>query len=225
VRRLPEQFDPTDPTEAYGAALLAKVRPLEPSTSRKRRIWLALQDRPVRRATGRPSGAVIAGLVLCGATAASGAISHFWTRWQPAPEVVAAAPPAIPDPPRRGEPSPRAPATQPIESLQAQPPPIVPRSAPSKPRAADQVEPSAAVMVEAMRARRAGNFARARDLSSEYRVKYPTGALHEEALALSIEAAAALGEPDASRLAAAYLQRYPQGRFRGQAQRALGSAR
>lgn len=80
-------------------------------------------------------------------------------------------------------------------------------------------------MVEAMRARRNGNFARVRDLSSEYRVKYPSGGLHEEALALSIEAAVALGDADATRLASLYLQRYPQGRFRGQAQRALGSSR
>jgi hypothetical protein len=49
--------------------------------------------------------------------------------------------------------------------------------------------------------------------------------LQEEALALSIEAAAALGDEEARRLSASYLQRYPQGRFRAQAQRVLGNSR
>jgi hypothetical protein len=80
-------------------------------------------------------------------------------------------------------------------------------------------------MVEAMRERRAGNLARARELSSEYRLKYPGGALQEEAFALSIEAAAALGDDEAHRLAASYLQRYPQGRFRAQALRVVGASR
>jgi hypothetical protein len=221
VRRVPEQFDPSDPNEAYGAALLAKVGRLEPSSWRKRRVWQALQEGPVRRPLGRPRGAVVAGLVLCGATAASGAMSHFWTSWQRAPAVVATAPPAIPDLPAKAQPRALA---EPI-APQVQSPSVAPKTAPSKPRPADPAEPSAALMVEAMRARRAGNFGRVRELSSEYRLKYPSGALHEEALALSIEAAAALGDADASRLAGLYLQRYPQGRFRGQAQRALGAAR
>lgn len=84
---------------------------------------------------------------------------------------------------------------------------------------------SAALMVEAMRERRAGNLHRARELSAEYRLKYPGGALQEEAFALSIEAAAALGDDEARRLAATYLQRYPRGRFRAQAERALGASR
>lgn len=92
---------------------------------------------------------------------------------------------------------------------------------------ADPVDPpaSAALMVEAMRERRAGNVARARELSAEYRAKYPGGALQEESFALSIEAAAALGDDEARRLAATYLQRYPHGRFRAQAERVVGSSR
>jgi hypothetical protein len=209
-----------DPTEAYGAALLAKVARLEPSPARKRRVWLALQEFPARRSVRRTSGAVAAGLVLCGATAASGAISHFWTSWQRGPDVVITAPPTLPDRPALPPPVHAKPIAPPVES-----PPVTPKPAPAKTRAADPVEASAALMVDAMRARRAGNFARVRDLSSEYRLKYPSGGLQEEALALSIEAAAALGDAEAYRLAALYLQRYPQGRFRGQAQRALASSR
>jgi Tfp pilus assembly protein PilF len=83
---------------------------------------------------------------------------------------------------------------------------------------------SAALMVEAMRERRAGNLARARELSTEYRVRYPRGELQEEALALSIEAAAALGDDEAKRLSITYLQSYPRGRFRAQAQRVIDAS-
>jgi hypothetical protein len=219
VRRLPEQFDPTDPNEAYGAALLAQVSCLEPSPMRKRRVWVALHRRPVRRALGRRSGIIAIGLVLCGATAASATMSRIWTQWQRSSAVVTAAP-IVPSPP---PPVVRAPAIAATPQMES--PPVAPKAAAPKARANDPVELSAALMVEAMRARRAGHFARVRELSSEYRLKYPNGGLHEEALALSIEAAAALGEADASRLAALYLQRYPSGRFRAQAQRALGSTR
>ena len=80
-------------------------------------------------------------------------------------------------------------------------------------------------MVEAIRERRAGNVARARELATEYRTKNPGGALHEEALALSVETTAALGDADAKQLAGLYLQRYPRGRFRAQAQRVMDKAR
>ena len=220
MRRLPEQFDPTDPNEAFGAALLAKVPRLEPSLMSKRRVWVALHRRPVRRPLGRRSGLIAVALVLCGATAASATISRLWTNWQRSSTVVAAAPATLPEP---HAPAMRAPA--PHVAPQVESPPALPKPAVPKARATDPVEQSAALMVEAMRARRAGHFARVRELSSEYRLKYPSGGLNEEALALSIEAAAALGDAEASRLAALYLQRYPSGRFRAQAQRALGSSR
>ena len=219
MRRLPEQFDPTDPNEAFGAALLAKVPPLEPSLMRKRRVWVALHRRPVRRPLGRRSGLIAVALVLCGATAASATMSRLWTNWQRSSTVVAAAPATLPEP----APAMRAPAPHVAPHVES--PPVAPKAAAPKARAIDPVEQSAALMVEAMRARRAGHFARVRELSSEYRLKYPNGGLNEEALALSIEAAAALGDAEASRLAALYLQRYPSGRFRAQAQRALGSSR
>ena len=220
MRRLPEHFDSTDPIEAYGAALLAKVARLSPSPSRKRRVWLALQARPVRRPLGRATGVVAAGLVLCGATGAGAAMSHLWMGWHRSAVVVATGAPAMPELP----PEERPVSAEPIVA-QVEAPPVAPKPTPAKPRPVDQAEPSARLMVEAMRARRAGNFARVRELAAEYRLKYPTAALNEEALALAIEAAAALGEGDAPRLAALYLQRYPLGRFRGQAMRALGSAR
>jgi hypothetical protein len=218
VRRLPEQFDPMDPNEAFGAALLASVPRLESSPMRKRRVWVALNRAPSHRPLGRRSGALAVALVLCGATAASA--TNIWANWQRSSAVVTAPARTVPDlPPAAVRPS-VPPAARQLES-----PPATPKHAAPKARPVDPVEQSAALMVEAMRARRAGNFARVRELSSEYRLKYPSGGLHEEALALSIEAAAALGEAEGPRLAALYLQRYPNGRFRSQAQRALGSSR
>jgi hypothetical protein len=259
LKPLPEQFDIADPNEAYAAALLKSVRPLEPSATRKRRVWNALERVDIGRRRTRLSAPVVAGLVLFGATAASATMPHLWRRFQPA--AVEVAPVAAESTaPRRtshgAHPAPKgkaesvlleAPSSETNESvaaLPAAPPPPalrelapaarepasgVRKQAPAKSRAVatEPVDPpaSAALMVEAMRERRAGNLARARELSSEYRLKYPAGALQEEALALSIEAAAALGDDEARRLSASYLQRYPQGRFRAQAQRVLGTSR
>jgi hypothetical protein len=260
LKPLPEQFDIADPNEAYAAALLKNVRPLEPSATRKRQVWNALERVSLQRRRTRLSAPVVAGLLLFGATAASATMPHLWRRFQPAAvEVlpVAAESTALPRRTSHGARSapkgkvesvlPEAPSSdtsEPAAALPSAPPPpvlheVVPaarepapavrKQAPAKSRAvaAEPVDPpaSAALMVEALRERRAGNLARARELSSEYRLKYPAGALQEEALALSIEAAAALGDDEARRLSASYLQRYPQGRFRAQAQRVLGTPR
>jgi hypothetical protein len=50
---------------------------------------------------------------------------------------------------------------------------------------------------------------------------YPHGALSEEAVALSIEAAAASRSPSATTFAAQYLREYPHGRFRRTAEQAV----
>jgi len=54
----------------------------------------------------------------------------------------------------------------------------------------------------------------------EYMRRYPSGALAEEALALSVEAATQRGDARAKELAERYLARYPSGRFRRAAERA-----
>jgi hypothetical protein len=267
VKPLPEQFDVADPNEAYAAALLKDVGPLEPSATRKRRVWNALQLSAAKRPRTRLSVPVVAGLVLFGATAASATLPQLWRRFQPAAlEVPAIATesavttrrmprgalaaskgagesvlpgsslvaPTTPDPalpPIDPSATPAQPSRAVAPSPVAREPASVARKqASAKSRAAtaaEVVDPpaSAALMVEAMRERRAGNLSRARELSSEYRLKYPGGALQEEALALSIEATAALGDDEARRLSAVYLQRYPHGRFRAQAQRVLDNLR
>ncbi len=63
--------------------------------------------------------------------------------------------------------------------------------------------------------------ARAQALLEEHLREHPHGALAEDALALSIEAAAARHDPKAKEYARRYLAKYPQGRFKPLAQRVL----
>jgi hypothetical protein len=87
-----------------------------------------------------------------------------------------------------------------------------------KPRAGE--DPS--LVAEAVRAlRKQGDAARAQALLDQYLRANPHGALAEDALALSIEAAAARKDPRAADYARRYLARYPNGRFHGVAERAL----
>ena len=76
--------------------------------------------------------------------------------------------------------------------------------------------------MEAMRALRVErNPGRARQLLGRYLEQYPNGALAEEALALSLEAAVARGDGDAAALAARYLKLYPAGPFNALARQTL----
>jgi hypothetical protein len=77
-------------------------------------------------------------------------------------------------------------------------------------------------VAEAVRAlRKQGDAAKAQALLDQYLRTNPRGALAEDALALSIEAAAARKDPRAADYARRYLARYPNGRFRAVAERAL----
>jgi TolA-binding protein len=90
----------------------------------------------------------------------------------------------------------------------------------AKPRAGE--DPTQ--VAEAVRAlRKSGDPARAQALLDQYLRSNPRGALAEDALALSIEAAAARRDPRAAELARRYLTRYPHGRFRAVAERALSA--
>jgi len=81
-------------------------------------------------------------------------------------------------------------------------------------------------VVEAVRAlRKEGDAARAQRLLDHYLTAHPRGAFAEDALALAIEAASARHDPSASGYAKQYLARFPSGRFRAVARRALESAR
>jgi hypothetical protein len=244
VKPLREQFDPNDPNEVCGAALLARVPPLAFSAARQQRVRFAIRASRPGWAVLRLSPAFLAGAVILGATGASAMVARYFVRTHLlAPELATTivgagdpAPRAAAKPRQVTSPAPApqepesAPALAPIPEPAAKAEPT-PKSAPPKSRVAapapvspSAASPGGALMLEAMQARRSGDMARAASLLAEYRAKYPDGDLHEEALALSIEAAVARGDDNAKGLAAQYLKRYPNGRFREQADRAFKAA-
>ncbi|HEY2899901.1 MAG TPA: hypothetical protein VGL59_04945 [Polyangia bacterium] len=70
-------------------------------------------------------------------------------------------------------------------------------------------------------ARRRGDSAMTERLLGRYRREFPGGVFIEEALLLSIEAAAAHDRPAAEELARLYLRRFPGGRYRETVARGL----
>ena len=243
MKRFPEQFDASNPDEVYLAGLLKHARPAEPSAEQMQRVWTTLERSSSRRPRRRVSGPIVAGLLLCGATVASATLPRVWNSFRatveatPAPLTAATTaakavsrrvPPVAPsvpipvvEPTAEMAPLPEAPVPAPAD--------VVRKSTSPRPRAAvtESVDSltSGVPLVEAIRERRAGHIARARELATEYRLKNPGGALYEEALALSVETSAALGDEEATQLARLYLERYPRGRFRPQAQRVVDKAR
>ncbi len=243
MKRLPEQFDVSNAAETYLASLLQHVHPCEVSAEQRQRVWARLIASDSRRPRRRVSGPVVAGLLLCGATVASATMPHVWKRLHRATdEMTPSAPLAIEAPTSARRAPPMAPpvpiafpeatdmaALADVPSPAPEPSAAARKSTTSRSHApvAEPVDSlaSGALMVEAIRERRAGNVARARELALQYRAKHPAGALHEEALALAVETAATLGDEEARQLAQTYLQRYPRGRFRLHAQRVIDNAR
>lgn len=90
----------------------------------------------------------------------------------------------------------------------------------TRPRANAESEAGSLVFGAMQALRREGQPERAAKLLEEYRRRYPNGALGEEALALSVEAAVQRGDPRAKALAESYLARFPNGQFRQAAERA-----
>lgn len=99
--------------------------------------------------------------------------------------------------------------------------PSSPKPAPARSKRVSSGEDPTRV-AEALRAlRKEGNPERAQALLSDYMKANPRGALAEEALALTIEAAHARRDPKAQRYAQRYLARYPGGRHTALARRVL----
>ena len=163
----------------------------------------------------KPVWPLAAGLLLA-ASAAAGSYS-IWR----APSAAVSAPSAAAAAPRIQPPA--APRVAPLVPQSATP---LPEAFPDRSRARRLDKPRAgedpSQVAEAVRAlRKQGDAARAQALLDRYLRENPRGALSEDALALSIEAAVARKDPRASEYARRYLARYPQGRFRGMAERVL----
>lgn len=221
MKRLLEEADPT-----LGAltALVASAERHQSSPFAKRhvqsRLTRALEGGRVgaTRRVLRPTILALGGLFVAASAAAAGyTLLASSKKAEPAAPVASVAPPSDERAHARGK------ATH--VASPALPPPAEPvvveqpsAKRADKPRAGE--DPSQ--VAEAVRAlRKQGDAARAQALLDQYLRANPRGALAEDALALSIEAAAARKDPRAADYARRYLARYPNGRFRGVAERTL----
>jgi hypothetical protein len=236
-----EDLEPGSST-AWAIELLRSTPRYEPAPGRKQRVRLALGHGMPRRSPLllRP---VIAMGVLLGCGAIASAALGGWPRWiaQAYERVVGAeGPPSsgTSEEQRRTSRRRMTAPSSPVVDTSVPAPGVVPLSsalpaaagdgpvaAPAARRVrrspvAPPAEPASAVL-EAMRALRVERDSpRARALLARYLEKHPNGALAEEALALTIEAAVAHGDPDAPQLGRRYLDRYPGGAFQPLARRA-----
>jgi hypothetical protein len=215
MERLLEQRDAARGAEAQLIDLIESAESVSVSDLGKKRSLAAVYHRhhQQRRSTRFVMRLAMASGVLLVAGAATAAV--FGVRWRarpvPAPEIVALAP---------------APhhVARPLRAPVAEVPPTPPELAPEPPahhaRVVRSEDPS--LVVSAIQAlRQDQDPARASRLLAVYLRTYPRGALVEEAIALSFEAADARKSPAAATFAQRYLRDYPHGRFRASAERLL----
>jgi hypothetical protein len=245
VDRLLDRTNAFDPAEGYLADLISASEPVAVSSARKQRLLNGILLRQqVRRASPsrllRPVF-VVGVLSLAGAATAAATIGRrVWHERSLPAAVHSALTVGSASPARRTHP---ARAVVALAETDAQDAPVIAPEAvaPARPvrrskpalrarvssaravaaRAPKSEDPS--LMVDAIQALRNDHEpARASRLLADYLARYPRGALAEEAIALSIEAAAANHSPAAAGFAQRYLRQYPTGRFRETAEKALG---
>jgi hypothetical protein len=218
--------------DPWVVGLLRSREPYKAPPGRKQRVLLGFGRPGPRRGPRLLRPAIVAGVLIgCGAFA-SAAIGP-WRGWiaRAYGRVVASSPAQAPVPVAeraRGHrsvaaPSPAAPSPMeaPLPPRTAVPAPVRGPSTVTHPHhlaplvaATPQGEQDTQAVLEGMRALRLDRDpVRARALLARYLDRRPNGALAEEALALSIEAAVAHHDPDAATLAVRYLRRYPAGAF------------
>lgn len=238
MRPLKERETVNSALEADAIALLRSVSPYEPPPGQKQRVTARLlSERRVRRP--RALRVVFAFAVVLCAAGASAAVGGHWLQREyrallGSDEKTARAA-SVPAQRMSANAAPSASAVAaasvsaaPSELPAAAPAPVASsidatsRDAKRGPSEAARSPSEAATLVfSAMRAlRQEGRPDRAAKLLEEYLRNYPRGALAEEALALSVEAAAQRGDARARALADRYLKRYPNGQFRVAAERA-----
>jgi hypothetical protein len=236
-----------DPNAAWAVGLLRGAEPYRAPAGRKQRVQLRLGHVVRRRPTWLLRLAVASVVLFGGAAIVRAGLGH-WPGWvtRAYERVVGPEPAARTAPARAHRTRHEAPAIanaqvdDRAEPEAAVAPPIAAPVAPEKPAPRDSVSPSrirrapvapapaasedTTPVSAAMRALRVErNPVRARALLARYLAAHPNGALAEEALALSIEAALAHQDGDVAALANRYLRLYPEGSFQALARQALAA--
>jgi hypothetical protein len=231
MKPLNEELTFASDSERMLADLVRSSSAYQASPFRKRLIRTRMQQ-AVRRMPGRGlryAGA--AALLLC-TSAAAATLGYRFVATDDA--IPSDSPTHVDVAPRVQAPSRMTPppSTDRTPSTDVATPAAPERSPAPKTRgSADREKPKAdgedpSQMLEAVRAlRKEGNPQHAQKLLDGYLASHPSGALSEDALALSIEAATARRDPRASEYARRYLAQYPNGRFRQLALRAAAAER
>lgn len=226
MERLVNRKGAASGAEAELISLVEACEPVSVSELGKKRSLGAVYRRhhQRRRATRFAMRLALGAGVLLVAGAATAAA--FGVRWRarpemtPAPLAVAAAPHAVAHPLRAPVVEVPAPETTTVPAPATAPAPSVPASSGHRAHVVRSEDPS--LVVSAIQALRQDHDpARASHLLAGYLRTYPHGALVEEAIALSFEAADARQSPAAATFAQRYLRDFPQGRFRAAAERVL----
>ena len=237
--RLSEKRNAFDPAEEVLADLIRASEPVVVTPARKQRVLnrVLMRETTRRRARSRLLRPVfVLGVIsLAGATAAATIGRRALIERRAQTNARPVDPVALAARPRHVHPKPVVPAA--VEETADQlldEPEVTP--APSRPtprtlrrpahvasraHAARSSEDPSRVFDAIQSLRTDRDPARASRLLAEYLARYPHGALAEEAVALSIEAAAARHSPSAATFAERYLREYPRGRFRHTAEQAL----
>jgi len=218
MERLIEMGEAATAEQARLRDLVQASGDVEVSDASKQNVYMAVLARREGRSRTRFAllrPVVVLGVVLvaAGATAAA-TLGHRWIqqRRRPAPAALApAAPRGRAEAPRKER------AATPVDIPTTAPETHRPHAPRTRARSED---PSAVVdAIEALRKQHDPD--RAAKLLAGYLAAHPKGAVTEEALALSIEAATLRHDPAASEFARRYLREYPSGRFRQTAQAVL----
>ena len=207
--------------EARLAALVAACEPVAVTETGQRRSLAFIRG----RLAGRPAwwltfrfGVAAMILLMAGGAGAAFGVRRWKGELRP-PAALATAPEArveVPPPRPVARTLARAVVEAPVAS------PVVVRRAPAHGGPARSPSENPAQVVAAIKALRQDRDPdRASRLLASYLRTYPRGALAEEAIALSIEAADARHSPTARAFAERYLREYPQGRFQSTALRVM----